>query len=363
MVPRPLSLLGAVALCACGQPTPIGEAIIGGEPAADEAAVAIRPRRSRCEDAPTDAACSGLLIAPRVVMTAAHCVERVRSRGALEVVFGARVQGGVFVVVDVAYAHPDYVPGSATDDIAVLMLAEDAPVAPVELGSASVADLLPGASLRAIGFGVTERRADDSGERRSGALALATVSPTTFTASASPGMTCTGDSGGPVLATVAGREEVIGVTSRGDFACAEDAEQTRVDVVRDELLVPAIAMADTLPPGWPADAIPLDRVATEACAADEECPASFTCADAIDGPRCVLPMIGEGVIGPACETDAQCGEGSCARIWPDGPDACRCFSPPPATPPAASCSAIPGRSGGPWMLVVSLLAVLRALVR
>ena len=157
------------------------------------------------------ARCSGTLVTPTQVLTAAHCI-----LGGVDAI-NARVGGEDFSVVSIGY-HPDYT-GTASFDVALLTLDRSSGVTPVPL-LASV-PVVAGDELRIYGFGVK-----DDGEV-SEALRTATV----FAASANSleistvfdgTDSCPGDSGGPITKTVNGVEAVVGVVSLG-VATSDDA--------------------------------------------------------------------------------------------------------------------------------------------
>jgi len=68
-----------------------------------------------------------------------------------------------------------------------------------------------------------------------GTVAVTAASPREITYGSDPSMTCSGDSGGPVFLTVEGLEVLIGVTSRGDPACADHGVGIRVDALPPDL--------------------------------------------------------------------------------------------------------------------------------
>ena len=306
----------------------------------DPAVAAILPRRSACAQPTPTPTCTGVLIAPRVVLTAAHCINDPSLR--LEVYFGAStVDGsGRFDVVTAVSVHPKFDAKSHAFDVALLRLADDPGIAPVSMGTF---DAVIGASARVVGFGVDGSPTSVPGIKRAGVTTVTSFEAGSFRTAPGPSMSCAGDSGGPVLirAADAGAELLVGVTSYGDSPCKEFAVNARVDAVRD-FIDPFVAETEATPAGMSSGTISLDSICGRRCASPDECPAGLACG-AFGGGTCLVNGGAPMGYGEECSAASPCVTGAlCARVWPSGPGACRCALPcagaPTAPMPSTSTS-------------------------
>jgi secreted trypsin-like serine protease len=212
--------------------------IVGGVPTSDfPDCVAVGHRNGWC--------CTGTLVAPNVVVTAAHCVPSCAQR----VFVGEDVafpQDGRTIDVRQAVAHHGYRPPDPTDDIAVLILAESVDdVTPRPI--ASRAALGSAFAVRLAGYGNTDVFSSGGyGRRRMVDVPIAGQDPQygadfirEFVAGA-PFLdrdSCNGDSGGPAFVQAGGDWHLIGSTSRAtDSAfrpCGDGGIYTQVAVYED----------------------------------------------------------------------------------------------------------------------------------
>ena len=191
--------------------------------------------------------CSGSLIAPGLVLTAAHCV----GDGSATVFVGATGDTAERFEVDRVVVHPDYVPlgqGTADDpdrnDLAVLHLRRQPDVAPVWAQSAPFVPVgrPVDAEVLVVGSGIDESGA--SGTKRSAWFEISDLELWKFVVRdyAVEGVRiCPGDSGGPMYHLDEGDRWVqwgVVEARRGPAAgeCGRAATFTRVDKAADFLM-------------------------------------------------------------------------------------------------------------------------------
>ncbi|MFT5461071.1 MAG: secreted trypsin-like serine protease [Myxococcota bacterium] len=211
--------------------------------------------------------CTGTLIAPDVVLTAAHCVVdefslEITAPDAMGIYVGDDPEADgafhehAFAVVEVL-PHPGYDPVSLDDDIALLRLADPVPdVVPVPwVGAANPlteADIGPVVNF--AGFGQTEVGDSNVKLQVDGVIAgfgcavlgCGYDDPlTTVSYDQAYGGACFGDSGGPLFIYRDDQPLVAGVTSYGDEFCTEYGVSTRTDAY-DEWIRDFVGLADAV---------------------------------------------------------------------------------------------------------------------
>lgn len=280
-----------------------------------DATVALLQRSSTTVYA--DIFCTGTLVTPTLVVTAAHCLAvqkgkniSARAPSTVAVYLGDDTYGdtsGVALAVAQTAIHPSYDPARITNDIAVVRLAAPVttvapvPVLPPALGFTAADAGMP---LNFAGFGETETGSYNVKLQANGTLGGLGCS---VSGCPNPGLSasqisytqvqsgpCFGDSGGPAFVNRGGTWYLGGVTSYGDNNCTIYGVSTRVDAYAS----------------W----IASFEVTAPVCVADGSC--NSACAAGADPDCGGGGSCGDGVCGASESCDGRSGTSACLADCP-----------------------------------------------
>jgi endonuclease G len=172
-----------------------------------------------------DAACTGTLIAPDVVLTAGHCIG-VNPKVVIVNTTDYMAGGGEVIDVKSATAYPNW---QNEYDVGVLVLAQKSTYAPrAVVSDCTASEFTDGTPVHLVGFGLTTKAGTgDNSKLHEATLDVTDAACETdgcqpavapggeFMAGGGGTDACFGDSGGPIYLETAKGPALIGVVSRG----------------------------------------------------------------------------------------------------------------------------------------------------
>jgi secreted trypsin-like serine protease len=242
-----VTLAAAVLLCSC-RTTQSDLLIAGGEPVPAHEAHASASVALMSAESPLQPFCSGALLRPDLVLTAAHCIDGAE----VTVGLGPDMSTPRQLIKGRAVRHESYEAPyneAFSFDLALVLLERPVPSGTrlVPLGTAQ--DLRPGGRLTLTGYGVTSpaaatAAAPDNVRLLQVAVTLARVYDPDDEDVSEYGLivsragnreagACSGDSGGPVFAHTPAGMRLVAITVGGMGPCNQEGFHTSIPFYRD----------------------------------------------------------------------------------------------------------------------------------
>ncbi|HWE31241.1 MAG TPA: trypsin-like serine protease [Polyangia bacterium] len=238
------SLSLCLAACTGAAPGVLGQAIINGT--VDDGDTNVVLVFAQVPGQSTGSLCTGEVVSPHVVLTAAHCMApSTVGAGAQFVVFTGTMlpttgRPPANELLGVSESH--YVPtfsydtnsGADQDDVGVLILAQPTMIAPLPFNQYTLPSSAKGAAARIIGYGLSDGNdsaGTTAGTRRQAPTTVSEYQAQTLRVFDGMHANCEGDSGGPTLLTLDGKERIVGITQVGYVGCpvGMSSSDTRID--------------------------------------------------------------------------------------------------------------------------------------
>ncbi|APR80174.1 Vitamin K-dependent protein C [Minicystis rosea] len=207
--------------------------------------------------------CSGAMVSPHVVVTAAHCLAKTPDdvpEGATLSIFsgavydyaGPKPAASLFFSIKETQIVPDYTDATAPSqgrDLGVVITDEPLPGTPYRMIDGPLDDSLVGETVRLVGSGANVLPSEDTystGTRKRLELPVTSLEANYIHEQGDAGSTCNGDSGGPTLWTRQGVELLIGIHAAtvGFPACTGANYDTRLDLYATSFVTPFVEAND-----------------------------------------------------------------------------------------------------------------------
>jgi secreted trypsin-like serine protease len=237
---RKLIWMCLLAGCATEEVSTTSDEIIGGTTDnGDPAVVAVF---AHAPGATSGSLCTGTVIAPTKVLTAAHCVDPavVGTGMVFDVLTGTTINlsNNLGPVASTAF-DPAWDPNNLTagHDVGMVTLQNPTTITPIPWNNGTYSSALAASPVRIVGYGTNNHFGAGAGTKRTVTTTIADWDDLVLHIGTNSKSNCHGDSGGPAFQMINGVETVVGVTSYGTdllslYQCIGGGYDTRVDVYK-----------------------------------------------------------------------------------------------------------------------------------